>query len=117
MGHLEALLYAFLTGLTVTGLAASAIEFATSRAVSFREPFVTPRRILRSVAATVAAGPYMLLNDAMSARRHGRVSLLAVVSCALTSALWVLAAGVAVVTLACEIAVVVLACKVVLHLT
>lgn len=100
MGAAETLLFAFLAGLTVTGLAASAMEFMALRCVSFGEPFVTPKRILRSLAATAAAGPFMLLNDALTARRAGRISALALLSCAFAASAWALAHGVIVVSLA-----------------
>lgn len=100
MSPVEALLFALMAGLTVTGIAASVMEFFALRTVSFDEPFVSSTRIVRSLAATAAAGPFMLFNDALAARREGRISPIALVSCACASCTWAMATGIVVVSLA-----------------
>ena len=64
--------FTFLAGLTLCGLVGSALELATGRRLSFGEPFVANGHVLRSLAATAGAGPFMLVNEALAAwrRRH-----------------------------------------------
>ena len=62
------------------------------------------RHVLRSLASTAAAGPFMLANDALDAWRHGDVSFAVALSCGLTSAAWALAAGVVTLELASRMA-------------
>ncbi len=100
MASLALICFALLTGLTVCGLLGSTMELATRRRLSFREPFVSPRHIVRSLAAAAAAGPFMLINDALAAWRSGRVSTLFLLSCAVSALGWALATGIVVVDLA-----------------
>ncbi len=69
MGLLELVLFAFAVGLTACGLAGSAMELVAGRRLAFAEPYVSPAHVLRSLAATACAGPFMLANDALDARR------------------------------------------------
>ena len=94
MGSLMLIAFAFLVGMTACGLAGSLMELATGRRLAFAEPYVSPAHVLRSLAATAFAGPFMLFNDALAARREGRLSTLALVSCACTGLAWALALGV-----------------------
>ncbi len=96
--------FAFLAGLTVCGLLGSAMELAAGRRLAFSEPFVTPRHIVRSLAVTAAAGPYMLLNEAVAAWRRGEVSSLFLLSCAGTAGGWTLATGIVALDLAQRVA-------------
>jgi hypothetical protein len=93
-------LYAFAVGLTACGLAGSAMELISGRRLAFAEPYVSPTRILRSLAVTACAGPFMLANDALDARREGRISTLALLSCGCTSLAWALALGVVLIAIA-----------------
>lgn len=92
--------YALAAGLTLAGLAGSAIEIAHGRRLDFRPPFVMPGRIGRSLATTVAAGPFMLANEALAAHRAGAIATPALALCALAAALWSTATGIVVVELA-----------------
>lgn len=92
--------FAFLAGLALCGLSGSAMELAFGRRLSFREPFVSPHHIFRSLLATAAAGPFMLVNDALDAWRSGRVSMPFMLSCALSAAGWALASGIVTIDLA-----------------
>ncbi|MER8462581.1 hypothetical protein [Mesorhizobium sp. M1396] len=100
MGPLELALFAFVVGLTACGLAGSAMELVSGRKVAFTEPFVSPSHILRSLLATACAGPFMLVNDAIDARRERRISMIAPMSCGCTAIAWALALGVVVLAIA-----------------
>jgi hypothetical protein len=103
MGVIEPIAFAFLIGLTVCGLAGSAMELASGRRLAFIEPYVTPSHILRSLGTTAVAGPFMLCNDALLAYRENRVSAMALVSCACTALVWFLASGIVLIAIAQEI--------------
>ncbi|WP_296737771.1 hypothetical protein [Mesorhizobium sp.] len=93
-------LYVFAVGLTACGLAGSAMELISGRRLAFAEPYVSSTRILRSLAATACAGPFMLANEALDARREGRISTLALLSCGCTAVAWALALGIVLVAIA-----------------
>nr|WP_192248272.1 hypothetical protein [Mesorhizobium silamurunense] len=93
-------LYAFAVGLTACGLAGSAMEILSGRRLAFAEPYVSPAHIVRSLVATACAGPFMLINDALAARREGRISTPALLSCGCTAVAWALALGVVLITIA-----------------
>jgi hypothetical protein len=94
MGPIELTAFAFMVGLTACGLAGSAMELVCGRKVAFAEPYVSSAHLLRSLVATACAGPFMLANDALDARRQGRISSLALLSCGCTVTLWTLALGI-----------------------
>jgi hypothetical protein len=94
MGPVELTLFAFAVGLTACGLAGSAIELISGRRLAFVESYVSPAHLLRSLAATACAGPFMHVNDALDAWREGRISTLALISCGCTAMSWALAQGV-----------------------
>lgn len=100
MQAVEMTCLAFLTGLTLCGLAGSVMELVAGRRLSFAVPFVSSRHMLRSLGAAAAAGPFMLANDALEAWRCGDISMLTLISCALTSIGWSLATGVVAIDLA-----------------
>jgi hypothetical protein len=100
MVPLTATAFAFLAGLTVSGLAGSVMELAAGRRLSFGEPFVSPRNVVRSLGSAAAAGPFMLVNDALKGWRGGAVSTMVLISCALTSLVWLLATGIVAIDLA-----------------
>jgi hypothetical protein len=86
--------FAFLTGLTACGLVSTVLELSCGRRLAFVEPYVSSHHVVRSLAATAVAGPFMLLNDALAARREGRISSPGLLSCVCTAMLWALALGV-----------------------
>lgn len=86
--------FAFLVGLTACGLAGSAMELASGRKLAFAEPYVSPSHVLRSLGTTSVVGPFMLCNEALSAYREKRISAAAMLSCACTALVWVMALGV-----------------------
>ena len=100
MAGLTVMMFAFVTGVTVAGLSASLMQIVTGRTVGFIEPFVSNRMIARSLLAALAAGPMMLGNDALNARREGRAGWLVLsVVCALAM-LWASATGIVVLEVA-----------------
>ena len=100
MGPLELTVFAFVVGLTACGLAGSMMELVSGRKVAFAEPYVSPSHVLRSLLATACAGPFMLVNDALDARRERRISTLALMSCGCTAIAWALALGIVVLAIA-----------------
>lgn len=95
MPIVEWLALAFLTGITVFGVFGSLIELVVGQRLSFSPPFVTTAHPMRLVAGSLLAGPMMLLNDALEARRAGRVSVAQFLGCAATCLVWTCAMGVA----------------------
>jgi len=96
MSAIELLAFALFTGITVCGVAGSLLEMIAEQQLSFSEPFLSRTHVPWTVLATVTAGPMMLANDALNARRSGRISPLLLCSCACTALLWALAMGVVV---------------------
>lgn len=93
-------LVAFVVGLTACGLVGSMMESISGRKLAFAEPYVSPSHVLRSLVTTACAGPFMLLNDALDARRDGRISMMMLMSCACTAIAWTVALGVVVLAIA-----------------
>lgn len=91
--------FAFMAGITISGMAGSLLELALDRPLTFSEPYVSRRHVVRSIAAAVVAGPLMFANDALSARRAGSISLLALSLCGCTAVIWATALGTVVVSL------------------
>lgn len=94
--------FAFLVGLTISGLTASWMELATGKPVSFSSLRASIRRPAQSMLASVAAGPLMLANDALEAHRSGRISAAFLAVCTLTAIAWAMVLGMAVVGLAAQ---------------
>ncbi len=92
--------FAFLVGITIGGMTASAMEIATGAPVSFRAAYMSAERPARTVLASVAAGPMMLTNDALAARRGGKISPALLGFCGFAALAWSTALGTAVVGLA-----------------
>jgi hypothetical protein len=105
MQAVELFCFAFLTGLTLCGLAGSTMELVAGRRLSLADSFVSSGHVPRSLAAAAAAGPFMLANDALEAWRGGDVSAVVLIFCTLTSAGWTLATGVVAIDLASRAAV------------
>ncbi|MFZ1680310.1 MAG: hypothetical protein WAT70_04765 [Rhizobiaceae bacterium] len=92
--------YALAAGLAFGGMAATLIREFGGGEPRFRPPFADPAHVLRSLGITLAAGPYMLANEAIAARREGAISGLSFATALLLCAAWALAAGVVLVFLA-----------------
>ena len=75
MDMLWAVAFALAVGLTIAGFAGSVMEIAAGARLRLAPPFIDRRRIALSLAASLAAGPFMLVNDALAdwlARRPTR---------------------------------------------
>jgi len=94
--------FAFAAGLTVSGMGATLAQIISGEPVGFVEPYLARRRILRSLALTALAGPFMLGNDALRAFASGRIGRVRLGTFALVAATWALALGVLVIALAAE---------------
>ena len=99
MHGVELAAFAFLVGITVAGLSGSVMELITGCQLSFRSPYVSAEHIGRSLRNSVLAGPLMLANEAITARRAGEVSLGGLACCAVAAILWASATGVLVLEL------------------
>lgn len=97
---LFALLYAFTAGVTLSGVAATVLEIAAGGRAGFRPPFIGRDRLAASLGTTLAAGPYMLGNEALAAWRAGIIGTLTLIAWGAVAAIWALASGVVVVELA-----------------
>lgn len=89
----ELLALTFLAGLTAAGIAATLLELAARRELRFARPFVSRDHLPRSILVTLLAGPFMLGNDALNARREGLISASGLGACGLAAALWLLGWG------------------------
>ncbi len=94
MSETGLMIFAFVTGLTVTGLASALIELRMRCRVSFSEPVFALHRPMQSMALSVVAGPVMLFNDAMEARSVRRIGTGMMLSCFVTCGFWAFAIGI-----------------------
>lgn len=94
------LAYALAAGLAFGGMAATLIREFCGDEPRFQPPFADSAHVLRSLGITLAAGPYMLANEAIAARRAGSISGLSFATALLLCVAWALAAGVVLVFLA-----------------
>lgn len=92
--------FAFLSGLTLAGLAGALMELAWGRTASLGEPFVSREHVLRSLCLTAMAGPVMLSNEAIHAWRSRLISAPVLAACVAGACMWALAAGVLILDLA-----------------
>lgn len=100
MAALQLGAFAFLVGLTLCGLVGSIMELVSGRRLAFAAPYVTTAHLFRSLAMTVAAGPFMLVNDALDAHRGQRLSGAGLASCMCTAVIWLMALGVVTISVA-----------------
>lgn len=100
MHSLALMAYAFAVGLTLCGLAGAIFELAAGRRLGFHPPFVRRERFGFSLALMVAAGPFMLTNEVIAARRAGAIDWTAAALCAVGAGIWAMALGVLAVELA-----------------
>lgn len=80
-------------GIAISGIAGSVLELLVGARLSFAAPFFTRMRWPLSILAVVLAGPFMLANDALDARRDGRIGPLQLLCIALSSGIWVFFIG------------------------
>ncbi|MGB3501158.1 MAG: hypothetical protein WBA44_06010 [Mesorhizobium sp.] len=100
MGDVFTLAFALGVGLACGGLIGSVMEQATGMRLVFAEPFVTRRRISRSLIASAVAGPFMLTNEALRARRNEAIGSGPMMGAIAVALVWALALGVLVLNVA-----------------
>jgi hypothetical protein len=88
------LAFAVMSGITVSGLLGSVMEVAIGKPVSFGDRIGSRTQFLTFALSMVVAGPMMLANDAIRARREGRISQLYLGFCGLTALVWAGALGI-----------------------
>ena len=88
------LIFAFVMGLTVSGVVASALGAASDQTAGFHAPFVQRRHLLRSLTVTMFAGPIMMINDAISAYAGRRIRPVTFAACLVFAGGWALALGI-----------------------
>ncbi len=91
--------FAFLTGIVVSGLTASLCELLYDRPASFWQLIKSGSRPIFMWFFVVTAGPYMLLNDVITARRSGLVGPVSIAAAIATAIVWASATGIVVVDL------------------
>ncbi|MBZ0163658.1 MAG: hypothetical protein K8H74_13230 [Notoacmeibacter sp.] len=87
-------MFAYLTGITVSGLSASVLELAFGARARFATPFVSRGSVARSLLVTAVAGPVMLFNESLDAWRASDLRPLAALGAAIIANIWVLASGI-----------------------
>lgn len=92
--------FVFLVGITVSGLLGSVMEIVTGRTLGFVEPYVSRGHVARSLLAAMVVGPMMLVNDALSAWREGRVGVHWLAVAAVIASVWCQATGIVVTEIA-----------------
>lgn len=91
--------FACLSGIVVAGLTASLCELLYDRPASFRQLAGNGSRRRFIWAFVVTAGPFMLLNDVMDARRGGRIGAISLIAAVATALMWASASGIVIVDL------------------
>lgn len=94
MDTLGALAFCFAVGLTLAGLIGTLLEMRHACRLTLGSPFVDPARVARSLGVSLAAGAFMLVNDALAARRRGAMGRPAFGVCLAIGAVWILSTGV-----------------------
>lgn len=100
MDQIATAAFVFLIGITLCGVFGSLLELTVGARLSFAAPFFDRSSRLGFVVAVVVAGPLMLSNDAIEARKAGRLDILSFATCALTALVWTMAIGVCLAALA-----------------
>lgn len=94
------LAFAFALGLSVSGVAASALGAYANVRAGFHPPFVRRDNLALSLFVTAIAGPVMLFNDALHARNKAGLGLFALAACLLIACIWILSLGILITELA-----------------
>lgn len=100
MAPLLTTVFVFLFGLTFCGLASAILEALTGEPVRFGPPYVSRRRVARSLALSALAGPFMLANEIIDRIRARGGPIVMVASAVAVLFVWIMAAGVLVAELA-----------------
>lgn len=103
MTLVSALVLAFANGLSVTAASGYFMQWWCGGEAGFRPPFVTHHHMLRSLAVTAVAGPFLLASEALVAHREGRLPSPALGACFVVVPLWMTAIGIVVLSLSEQI--------------
>lgn len=103
MGALDQVVFAFIAGLVVGGIAASILELVAEKRLSFAAPFFSTDHLPRFTLAVLAAGPFMLVNDALLARKNGEITVGGLTGIMATASIWVWAIGTVAVNVAVRV--------------
>jgi len=94
VGQFILFLFAYLAGIAVSGLSASVLELAFGAPARFANPFVSRRRVARSLLVTAVAGPMMLFNESLQAWRNSDLRPGPALGVVVVANIWVLASGI-----------------------
>jgi hypothetical protein len=94
MDGLIAVAFVLAAGFTFGGLSGTAIEIIAGRRLCLSEPFVSTDNVCRSLVLMLLAGPFMILNDAVTAAREERIGRTLFVAVLGFCLLWSAAMGV-----------------------
>ena len=97
MNIVTQLAFAYVAGLAVGGIIASLMELSAGEEPSFAPPFFSRDHLARFLISIVAAGPFMLANDALRARRSGELAATELTWLLATASIWAVAVGTAVI--------------------
>jgi hypothetical protein len=86
--------FAFLAGLTASGVAGTTIELIAGKRLCLGNPFVSEDSVSRSLVLVLLAGPYMLANDAIRASRERRIGPAGLAGIFALCGAWLFASGV-----------------------
>jgi|CXWK01.1.fsa_nt_gi hypothetical protein len=100
MGAVTELAFAYVAGLVIGGVVASIMELICGEEPSFGAPFFARERIGLFLVTVTTAGPFMLANDALRARKGGLVQPVGLTCLLATASIWAAAIGVAAMGLA-----------------
>lgn len=95
MGMAAHLAFAYVAGLVIGGIVASIMELTSGDQPSFGAPFFSRDHLARFFFTVLAAGPFMLVNDALAARRNGLLASTELTWLFATASIWALAIGTA----------------------
>lgn len=93
MGMMTELLFAYVVGIVIGGIAASILELTVGQRLSFAPPFFSREQVPVFILAILAAGPFMLVNDALMARRQAQIALTTLTGVFATASIWLWALG------------------------
>ncbi len=100
MDLLWALAFAFAVGLTINGFLGAIMEIAFGTRLRLAPPYIAPDHLVLSLAASLAAGPFMLVNHALGEPTGRRLRPVALAACLAVAFAWTLATGIIVTELA-----------------
>lgn len=104
MNIVAQLAFTYVAGLVIGGIVASLLELASGDQPSFAAPFFSRDHLGRFVLAVLVAGPFMLANDALQARRGGGLATGGLTCVLATASIWAWSIGMAAVGVVADVA-------------